>query len=251
MQEQEDRKEKWKVFSKIFDFIHCFDPDYSPLDDAVTNVDKMRKLMNNFPEIIEVMNEKKQFFIWFYLDKAKEVMGRLGFTPNIRAGQLTVQKRPGYTIVQNKKNTVDKRKQIIESTSRVLEERPTEPSPKRRKIIREEDSHVEEYSPSQTPLRTGEEQLTIEKIEQTGSQGGVFVTQAEIDEGNPQEPPMPCLEMIVADFKGMELDPILEQASQQFLLDHRFVRSRAFHQFAWRENIHNFEERCKNMKKSI
>ena len=61
-------------------------------------------------------------------------MGRLGFTPNIRAGQLTIQKRSGYTIVQNKKNTVDKAKQIIEASSRVLKERPIEPSPKRRKI---------------------------------------------------------------------------------------------------------------------
>ena len=90
LQEQETRKEKWRVFSKILDFIHCFDPDYNPLDDAVTNVDKIRKLMNSFPEIIEAMNEKKQFFIKFYPDKAKKVMGRLGFTPSIGASHLTV-----------------------------------------------------------------------------------------------------------------------------------------------------------------
>ena len=64
---------------------------------------------------------------------------------------------------------MDKGKQIVGSTSVVLEERPPEPSPKRRKIIREEDPHVEEYSPSQTHMRIDEEELTNEKIEKIGS----------------------------------------------------------------------------------
>ena len=59
---------------------------------------------------------------------------------------------------------------------------------------------------------------------------------------------MPSFELTVADFRGRELDPILEQASQQFLSDDNFVKSRAFHQFSWRENMHIFEERCRNMK---
>ena len=98
-------------------------------------------------------------------------------------------------------------------------------------------------------MRIEEEQLTDKKIEQIGSQGEVFVTQIEINEGNPQEPPMPSLEMTVADFKGKILDPILEQATQQFLSDDNFVKSRAFHQFSWRANMSNFEEICRNMKK--
>ena len=40
---------------------------------------------------------------------------------------------------------------------------------------------------------------------------------------------MPSFELTVADFRGRELDPILEQASQQFLSDDSFVKSRAFH----------------------
>lgn len=43
---------------------------------------------------------------------------------------------------------MDKGKQIIGSTGNIVEERPSEPSLKKRKIIREEDPHVEEYSPS-------------------------------------------------------------------------------------------------------
>ena len=93
-----------------------------------------------------------------------------------------------------------------------------------------------------------EEQLTEEKIEQIGSQWEVFITQAEINEGNPQEPPVPSFELTVADFRGRELVPILEQASQQFLLDDNFVKSRAFFQFSWRACMNIFEERCKNMK---
>ena len=155
-------------------------------------------------------------------------MRRLDFTPNIGAGHLTAQKRPRYIIIQNKRDPVDKGKQIVESNSNVMEERPSEPSLKKRKIIREDDPHVKEYSPSQTPLRI-EEQLTDEQIEKIGSQGGVFVTQAEIDEGNLQEPPVPSFELTVADFRGRELDPILEQASQQFLSDDSFVKSRTFY----------------------
>ena len=44
------------------------------------------------------------------------------------------------------------------------------------------------------------------------------------------------------------MDPVLEQASQHFLSDNNFVRSRAFHQFAWRVNMHIFEQRCNNMR---
>ena len=176
LQEQETKKEKWRVYSKVLDFIHYFDVDYSPLSNGVTTADKINKIMSTFPKIMEAMNEKKQFFINSFPDKAREVIRKTQFTPNIGAGQLTDKKNPSYTIIYNKRTIVDKGKQIIGSTSAILEERPPEPSPKRRKIIREEDPHVEENSPSQTPIRIEEEQLTDEQIEQMGSQGGVFVT---------------------------------------------------------------------------
>lgn len=71
---------------------------------------------------------------------------------------------------------MDKGKQIIESTDVVLEERPTKPSPKRQRIMKEKGPHIEEYSPSQSLLRITEEHLTREKIQQLGSQGGIFIT---------------------------------------------------------------------------
>ena len=94
LQEQETKKEKLRVFSRVLDFIHCFNEDYSPLGNAIIEVDKINKLMNTFSEIMEAMNEKKQFFIDSYLDKFKEVMRRLVFTPNVGDGHLIVQKRP-------------------------------------------------------------------------------------------------------------------------------------------------------------
>lgn len=129
------------------------------MDNAIINVDKINKLMNTFLEIMETMNEKNQFFIKFYPDKAREVMRRLGFTPNIGASQLTIKKRLGYTIIQNKGTIVDKGKKIMASIGADLEERPLEPSSKRRKITREEGPHFEGYSPSGTTIRIEEEQL--------------------------------------------------------------------------------------------
>ncbi len=87
--------------------------------------------MSKFPKIMVAMNEKKQFFIDSYPNKAKEVMRRLAFTPNIGASQIIVQKKPGYTIIQNKRAHVDKGKQIMGSTSIAQEERPDEPNSKR------------------------------------------------------------------------------------------------------------------------
>ena len=129
MQEQETKKEKWRVYSQVLEFIHYFDQKYNPLDNANTEADKMNKLMNNFPKIMEVMNEKKQFFINSYPDKAKEVMRSLAFTQNIGVFQIIVQKKPGYTIIQNKRALVDKGKKIMGSTNIAQEERPDEPSP--------------------------------------------------------------------------------------------------------------------------
>jgi len=59
----------------------------------MTTSDRINKLMITFLEIIEVMNEKKQHFIDSFLEKNREMMRRLGFTPNIRAGPLVGQRR--------------------------------------------------------------------------------------------------------------------------------------------------------------
>ena len=59
LEEQETKKEKWRVYSKLVDFIHCFDADYSPLSNVVSIADKINKLMNTFPKIMKEMNEKK------------------------------------------------------------------------------------------------------------------------------------------------------------------------------------------------
>ena len=110
LQEQETKKEKWRVFSKVLSFINYFDKDYSPLSNAETNANKMNKLMSTFPKIMEVMNEKKQQFIDSFPNKSRQIMKRLGFTPNVGASPLVVQRRSGYTIIQNQRPIVDKGK---------------------------------------------------------------------------------------------------------------------------------------------
>ena len=58
LQEQETKKEKWRVYSRVLEFIHCFYKDYSPLDNAITEADKINNLMINFLAIMETMKEK-------------------------------------------------------------------------------------------------------------------------------------------------------------------------------------------------
>ena len=82
---------------------------------------------------------------------------RLALTPHVGAGHLIVQRRLGYNVIQNKRIVEDKGKYIAKLTSAILEERPPEPSPKIIKFIREEESLDQEYSPTQSPLRIGEE----------------------------------------------------------------------------------------------
>ena len=59
---------------------------------------------------------------------------------------------------------------------------------------------------------------------------------------------MPSIELIFFDYQGIELDPMVEQVSQEFLSDDNFVKSIAFYQFGRRENIQLSEERCNKMK---
>lgn len=40
LQEQEIKKEKWRVYSRVLEFIHCFDDEYKPLDDAKIEANK-------------------------------------------------------------------------------------------------------------------------------------------------------------------------------------------------------------------
>ena len=112
--------------------------------------------------------------------------------------------------------------------------------------MKERGPRIEENSPTQSPLWIGEEFFSKEQITQMGSQGGIFITQVELDEGNPQELPMSSLELTMEDFKGRELDPTMEQASRQFLLDDSFVSSRAFQKFAWR-TLFNFNHSKKKI----
>jgi len=59
---------------------------------------------------------------------------------------------------------------------------------------------------------------------------------------------MPIFELTITYYRGTKLDPMLEKASQQFLSDDNFFKSRAFFQFAWRTNMGKFEERYNKLR---
>ena len=56
------------------------------------------------------------------------------------------------------------------------------------------------------------------------------------------------LELIVENYKGKELDPMIEHASHELIIDDNFAKTRAFYQFSWRINMGNFEERCNKLE---
>ena len=64
----------------------------------------------------------------------------------------------------------------------------------------------------------------------------------------PQEPPVPSLDLTIANYQDKEIDPIIAQASKKFMNDENFVKSRAFAQFLWRKNIGNFEKTREKIK---
>lgn len=146
------------MYSRVLKFIHFFDDNNKPLVGAKIEVDKLSKIVTTFSKIMEVMNEKKLFFINSFLEKAKEVMRKLSFTPTEGLRKLIIQRRPGYNVIQNKRATIDKGEKIPRSTGVVPEERTNDPLPKRKEIIREQAPQIEEYSPTHSPLQLGDEQ---------------------------------------------------------------------------------------------
>lgn len=85
-------------------------------------------------------------------------------------------------------------------------------------------------------------------MRQLGGERDIVITTTDIEEGVAKEPPMLTLALTLGDYRGKEIDPIVEHASHKFIDDESFVKSRAFAQFMWRKSINNFEEKCKNLK---
>lgn len=190
--------------------------------------------MNNFAEILQAMNEKKATFVATYLDRAAELQGRMNSKNVMTLGQYTLQKRGGYVMIQNVQQAPSQQKPISEDS-------PVESAPKRQKLEQgSSSSQAEQYSPSQSPIRIDDEVSLREQLRQIGEEGNVIVTPTDLEIGEPQEPPIPSLDLTVANYQGKEIDPLVAQASEKFINDENFVKSRAFAQFLWKLNIGNF-----------
>lgn len=83
---------------------------------------------------------------------------------------------------------------------------------------------------------------------QLRSLGEIACTYEEIQEGMPEEPPSVEMDLIAEEFKGKELDPIIKQASEEFLADNNFVTTGSFMQFFWKQNIEKFKAKCEKRK---
>ena len=93
-----------------------------------------------------------------------------------------------------------------------------------------------------------DEQIVRRELRKEGVHGNIIITPTELEENAPQEPPEPILDLIVEDYRGKEIDPIIGQAYDQFINVNNFDKSRAFKQFLWRINMHNFQLRCMKIK---
>ena len=89
-----------------------------------------------------------------------------------------------------------------------------------------------------------DENIVKRELRKEGKQGHIIITPAELEENVPQEPLEPVLDLTVVDYRGKEIDPIISQAYDQFIFDNDFVKFKAFKQFLWRINMHNFQLRC-------
>ena len=89
-----------------------------------------------------------------------------------------------------------------------------------------------------------DEQIVRRELRQEGEKGKIIITPTKLEENVPQEPLELVLDLTMADYKGKEIDPIISQAYDQFISDNDFVKSRAFKQFLWQINMHNFQLKC-------
>lgn len=86
LQEQEFRKEKCKVYSRVLEFVNAFELEYSPLADKKYWGAKIDMLMNNFAGFMQTLNEKKEILTQTYPNKAIEVENRLASRAVINSG---------------------------------------------------------------------------------------------------------------------------------------------------------------------
>lgn len=64
----------------------------------------------------------------------------------------------------------------------------------------------------------------------------------------PEEPLAAEMNITISELKGQEWDPMIKQASEDFLADDKFITSKAFMQFVWKQSIDKYNARCKKRK---
>lgn len=128
LQEQEVKKEKWRVLSRSMDFIKALDKNYDPLEGPKFMGDKIEKLMTHFATIMETLEKKKVNLMKGYQEKDGNILEDLIRNPTINLGQYTFQKKEKYIVVR----PISTYKRPQECSP------PDRPTKKRQRVVEEE-----------------------------------------------------------------------------------------------------------------
>lgn len=101
LQENEVKKEKWKVYIWVLEFFNALDRKYDPIADIKYQGDKINNLMAHFLGIMQTLNEKKEILIKAYPDQARKVEKRMTNKIIISLGKYTLQRKEGYVVARN------------------------------------------------------------------------------------------------------------------------------------------------------
>ena len=147
---------------------------------------KIDMLMDNFAGIMKTSNEKIEIMTQEYPNKAIKVEKRLASKMILNPGQHTLQKRAGYIVAKSV--------QLVPQYKRPRSKSPLAIyAPEKQKLEQGSSYKVEEYSPTQTPLRIDGKVSLREQLRKMRGERDIMATTTNIEEGVPEEPPMPTL----------------------------------------------------------
>lgn len=154
------RKEKWVPYKRALDFIHQFDSSYDPLSNFNPFEEKIKFLILYFEDLIQTLKEKREAIIRDNPDKAKLVLAKPAFAKAIPSGNYVMHKKPKCSVLVpvTGQPSTSKGKREIED---VIDKQDY---PKRQRVGKEVQTGEPVYSPSQSPINIGDEQVVAKKL---------------------------------------------------------------------------------------
>lgn len=233
LDEQELRKEKWAAYKRALDFIHQFDSSYDPLSSFNPFEKKIKFFILYFEDLMQTLKEKREAIMRNDPDRVRLVLAKPSFAKAIPLGDYVMHKKSKYSVMipMTGEPSTSRGKREIEDVIDIQD------SPKRQRVGKEVQTDEPLYSPSQSLIHIGDDQVVAKQLLQLGSIRESAYTYEETREGMPEEPPSAEMNLIEGELKGKELDATIKQASEEFLVDSNFFTIGAFMQFVWKQNM--------------